>query len=237
MFFVQTIRKKCGIGEKSSLELWISHQGVLGCSPGCGSACGAGDEALQGKPRMGRVRSVSPLSPLLPCLMCISSRMALPGIAQQQRWTEDPANSSRVGHAGVSLRWDFPPGDQGCVVLGAETTLKVPPCASPRREEKKKENPFKIPDFQCWGQLWNEALGDLPVLWDPGVLWNKEENSFPPARASLMMCPWFSLQLPRVAAIPRGKFPPSWHSQHLLLSFPAPSWGRLFLSCCVLVKL
>lgn len=39
------------------------------------------------------------------------------------------------------------------------------------------------------------------------------------------MYPVVSLQLPRTAAIPRGKFPHHRHSQCLLLSFPAPGGG------------
>lgn len=148
-------------------------------------------------------------------------------------------NNSRVGEGGAALHWGFPSRGSGMCPDGSRDRPGGPSLSLSSRGGEKKaksiENPWKIPGFQCCSQLqcwtWEISLS----CGIQGFLWNKEENSFAPARASLMYPVVFS-PAAQDSSNSQGKIP----SPQAFPASPAVipcSWGRLFLSCCVLVEL
>lgn len=156
------------------------------------------------------------------------------------RWSVDPIKTT-LGWEREELPFTgiFHLGDQGCEVMGAGMVLEVPPCPSPPREEKKNGksmgNPWEIPGFQCCSQLQCWAWGISVSCRIQGFLWNKEENSFAPARASLRYPVLFS-PAAQDSSDSQGKIPSSQAFPASPAAIPC-SRGRLFLSCCLLVEL
>lgn len=109
-------------------------------------------------PGIGRARNGFPS--VFPLLVSISrqdgSPWNCPGMDMECGSNEI---NSRLGEGGVLLHWDFS-------IWGIRDPEGPSLCLSSKGGVKQ----WKIPHFQCcsqlqcWRQLWNEALGDLPVL-------------------------------------------------------------------------